>query len=236
MVTHSWQVRRYTAGRWERTPDDLAVETILEIYLDGEFLRSLLFLADNPELLVLGHLFNAGLISGVHEVETLRVDLERNQAWVTLSNPGKRAPEPTALSLTKPILTPGTVLRLADILSQNRLFQQTGAVHCGLLARQDSVVFSTEDTGRFNVLDKLAGFALKENTATEELALTFSGRLTGEVMSRIARMMVPVVVSPAAPTLRGLQIAVANNITVVGFARGTRFNLYACPERIVSEG
>ncbi|MEW6447126.1 MAG: formate dehydrogenase accessory sulfurtransferase FdhD [Bacillota bacterium] len=236
MAIQTWQVHRYTAGRWEEDSDTLAVETDLKVYLDGEFLRSLLFLPQNPELLVLGYLFNTGLISGAHEVKTMTVDLERHQVWVTRSNLEQEPPHSSVLSSTEPSLSPGTILKLADILSQNRLFQQTGAVHCGLLACHDSVIFSTEDTGRLNVLDKLAGFALTEHPATRELVLVFSGRLTGEVMRRVARMRIPIVVSPAAPTSKGLKIAVANNITVVGFARGKRFNLYTYPERVIGKG
>ncbi|MEW6573592.1 MAG: formate dehydrogenase accessory sulfurtransferase FdhD [Bacillota bacterium] len=235
MITCTWPVRRYTASRWEENPDTIAVETTLKIYLNGEFIRSLLFLPENPELLVMGYLFNTGLISSLHDVETLTVDLEQNRALVMSSNLEKRPLDSTALRLTEPVFSPGTVLRFAAILSQNSLFQQTGAVHCGFLAHGESVLFTTQDTGRFNVLDKLTGFALKQNLATQGLVLTFSGRLTGEVISRIVRMKIPVVISPAAPTLRGLEIAAANNITVIGFARETRFNLYTCPERISGE-
>lgn len=234
MVIYTWQVRQYTAGRWKRNPDSIAIETVFKIYLDGEFLRSLLILPENHELLVLGHLFNAGLISSPQEVETLTVDLERNEARVTRLNLKIRPLDSTALSPKKPMLSPGAVLRLAATLSQNRLFRETGAVHCGLLALQDSVLFSTEDTGRLNVLDKLAGFTLRNDLPTQELVLAFSGRLTGEVMSCVARMKIPVVISPAAPTSRGLEIAAEQGITAIGFARDERFNLYTHPERLGS--
>jgi len=228
------QIWRYRTGTWARISDALAAEETLKIYLDGEFLRALPFLPENHELLVLGYLFNEGLISAHHEVETFTVDLARNEARVTRSRLEARPPFATVLSLMEPVLSPEAVLRLAAVLSEDQLFRETGAVHCGLLARQDSILFSTEDTGRLNLLDKLAGFALKENLAPEELVLVFSGRLTGEAMSRVARMKIPVIVSPAAPTSRGLEIAAAEGITAIGFTRDKRFNVYTHPQRVES--
>ncbi|MEW6173294.1 MAG: formate dehydrogenase accessory sulfurtransferase FdhD, partial [Bacillota bacterium] len=123
----------------------------------------------------------------------------------------------------------------AEELANNQLFRKTGAVHCGLIAEGRKVLFTVEDTGRFNVLDKITGFIVREKLNPSNLILSFSGRLTCGVMERVARSGMRVIVSPAAPTLKGLEIAIAEGVTAIGFARGERFNLYTHPERIVRE-
>lgn len=230
MVTSIRRIYRFTAGKWEELADTIALETRLSIHLDGELLQTIYFLPSDPELLVLGCLFHAGLIETGDEVESFAFDPDQNRAWVKRRAPQAAHPAPPGAGT--PAISPATVRQLADALAGNRLFRQTGAVHCGLLARQDAVLFSTEDTGRLNVLDKLTGFLLRERLAPRELILAFSGRLTAQVVNRVARMGIPVVVSPAAPTSEGLGIAAAQGITLVGFARGERFNVYTYPERL----
>lgn len=234
MVTSIRQIYRFTAGKREELTDTIALEARLSIHLDGELLQQIYFLPSDPELLVLGYLFHVGLIESGDEVESFAFDPDQNRAWVKRRAPQAEAAHPAPPGAGTPAISSTTVRQLADALAGNRLFRQTGAVHCGLLARQDAVLFSTEDTGRLNVLDKLTGFLLQEKLAPGELILAFSGRLTAQVVNRVARMGIPVVVSPAAPTSEGLEIAAAHGITVIGFARGERFNVYTCPERLGS--
>ncbi|MEW6771248.1 MAG: formate dehydrogenase accessory sulfurtransferase FdhD [Bacillota bacterium] len=233
-MTSIRRIYRFTAGKWEELADMIALETRLSIHLDGELLQTIYFLPSDPELLVLGYLFHAGLIESGDEVESFAFDPDQNRAWVKRRAPEvKAAGVPAPPEAGTPALSPATVRRLADALAGNRLFRQTGAVHCGLLAREDAVLFSTEDTGRLNVLDKLTGFLLRERLVPGELILAFSGRLTAQVVNRVTRMGIPVVVSPAAPTSEGLGIAAAQGITLAGFTRGERFNVYTHPERLI---
>lgn len=232
MTTTNWLVHRFTAGKWEEIPDVIISEVPLSIYLDGTFLITLYCTPLNMELLVLGYLFHTGHLASASDVATLFLDPEKREAHVKLCFE-KPALFPGVVPPSEPPrILPVTVLYLAEILGQNRLFRETGAVHCGIIARREKILFAAEDTGRFNVLDKITGYILKEGVSTADLILAFSGRLTRGVVERIARIGLRAVVSPAAPTSGGLEIASAEGITAIGFSREKRFNVYTHEERI----
>lgn len=232
MVTANWVVNRHTAGNWEQIQDTVIGEVPLNIHLDGSRVGTIFCIPSDLELLVVGYLFQARLIANDDDLEQLIVDPEKNEAHAKRRLRTPSSPEPPRLE--KPQVSPPLVVHLAETLAQNHLFRLTGAVHCGLIARQETVIFSTADTGRFNVLDKITGFLLKERLSPTSLVLAFSGRLTHGVLQRVARAGIRAILSPAAPTSGGLAIAAAEGITTIGFARGERFNVYTDPERLLT--
>lgn len=235
MVTSIYQIHRYASGTWQESLDQVAAEKVIDLYLDGAFLKKIHFLPREIELLLLGHLFLEGLIRSREEIAEVEIDTEKNAARVTRRALKESPWQPASLDQTQPKISPAAVLKLAAALAANPLFRQTGAVHCGLIAAQEEILFGTEDTGRFNVLDKLAGYILREKLSAPDLTITFSGRLTGEIVNRFAKMKVPVVISPAAPTMQGIEIAAAAGLTLIGFARGDRFNVYTHAQRLESQ-
>jgi FdhD protein len=89
-----------------------------------------------------------------------------------------------------------------------------------------------EDVGRHNTIDRLAGRALRDGLDTEGMILLTSGRITSEMLAKAARMRIPVAISRTSPSSLSVELATAWNITLVGYARGTGFRVYAAPERI----
>jgi len=91
----------------------------------------------------------------------------------------------------------------------------------------------SEDIGRHNALDKVIGKATLEGVEFTRTLLASTGRLTSEMVIKAASAGIPVIVSMAAPTDKGIKIAEITGLTLIGFARGRRFNIYTNPERIV---
>ncbi len=130
-----------------------------------------------------------------------------------------------------------------------RAFQDTGGLHTVALAPltdddlldddalRDGVdrgfLVVRSDVGRHNALDKVAGWCLLHDAPKPgALAIVFSGRVSAEVVVKAARLGAALVVSHAAPTTLGLQIADALHVTVVAFVRGGRLSVYTHPERL----
>ncbi len=90
----------------------------------------------------------------------------------------------------------------------------------------------TEDIGRHNAVDKVIGYALLENVPVQGKVMLASGRLSSEIVTKCARAGIPVVVSRSAPTSLAVEIADAAGITLVGFVRGDRMNIYTGRQRI----
>ncbi len=134
-----------------------------------------------------------------------------------------------------PVVAASVLRALPERLEQRqKVFEETGGLHAA--ARFDpegALVAVREDVGRHNALDKLIGHALLERTLplTDELLLV-SGRLSFELVQKAAIAGIPVLCAVSAPS--SLAVAAADRFgqTVVGFLRGSRFNVYSHPERV----
>jgi FdhD protein len=113
-------------------------------------------------------------------------------------------------------------------------FRRTGGVHiAALYSTSGELVALSEDVGRHNAVDKVIGAGTAKKLDFENLFLALSGRLTGDIVLKAARMRLPVVASMAAAINSGVEAAQLTGITLIGFVRGKRMNIYSCPERIV---
>lgn len=148
------------------------------------------------------------------------------------------------------VLSPQQVHRLIERMEvEAELFHETGGVHVaglgsveggeegvriGGIGAADGHPFflSRTDIGRHNALDKLYGYALRQQLSLAGKVLTFSGRLSSEVVLKVAKLGVGIVLARSAPTALALDIADELNITAVGFVRNGSFNVYTHPRRI----
>ncbi|MCX7792975.1 MAG: formate dehydrogenase accessory sulfurtransferase FdhD [Thermodesulfovibrionales bacterium] len=113
------------------------------------------------------------------------------------------------------------------------LYRSTGCIHSAALSDGKILLAFAEDIGRHNAIDKIIGYSILERIELEGKIIFASGRLSSEMITKCARWSVPVVVSRTAPTTRALDIAERTGMTVVGFMRADRFNVYTHPERIL---
>jgi FdhD protein len=112
---------------------------------------------------------------------------------------------------------------------------QTGGLHaCAIFDEQGELLVLREDVGRHNALDKVLGWALRENLLPfSKHVLLLSGRVSFEMMQKALAAGVPVVAAISAPSSLAVQFAQDSGQTLVGFLRGETMNVYTHPERIV---
>lgn len=123
--------------------------------------------------------------------------------------------------------------RLMESLQEaSPLFARTGGVHNAALATRDRLEAVRTDIGRHNTLDKLYGWALRRGAPLGERVVVFSGRISSEVLLKVAKMGCPILLSKSAPTDLALGMAGELGITTAGFLRPGRGNVYTHPERI----
>jgi FdhD protein len=130
------------------------------------------------------------------------------------------------------------LLALMSLLPEAQpVFQETGGTHAVALASPDGGVFiAAEDVGRHNAMDKVIGRALMEKRDLTRLAALLSGRISFEMALKCIRAGIPILAAVSAPTTMALALAQELNLTLVGFARGERFNIYTHPQRVQDMG
>jgi FdhD protein len=115
---------------------------------------------------------------------------------------------------------------------QSTDFKQTGGVHNAALCTSDELIISRTDIGRHNALDKIYGYCLQKKIPRADKVLAFSGRLSSEVLLKVAKIGIGIILSKSAPTTLGIDLANDLGITMVGFIRQNQLNVYSHPERI----
>ena len=256
-VTAQIPVTRISGGEREACVDRVVVEYPLTIYINGKEFVTLLCTPQYLMYLVLGFLSSEGCVQTRSDVLNLTIDEHKGLAWVEIdcdaeflssilnkriitTGCGKGTVFYSAgdLSLTKTavsgrVLPAEQIAAMSRILqSKSKLFHDTGGVHSALMLDHAEVLCFFEDIGRHNAVDKIFGKCLNDGIDTSETVLVISGRISSEIVLKTARHQVPVIVSRSAPTDRSIAIADKLSVTLIGFARGNRMNVYSHERRV----
>ncbi len=236
--------------------DEVAVEEPLEIRVDGRPLSVTMRTPGHDEELALGFLYGEALIDGpraagptvdfaanvVEVAGPLRRDPGTRRFYTTSSCGvcGKGALEEVAVDAPPapdgPMVARDLLAGLPDRLDQPG-FRRTGGLHAtGLFAATGELLVVREDVGRHNAMDKVIGHALTAGLLPlAGRILCVSGRLSFELVQKAAVAGAPILVGVGAPTSLAVSLAADRGMTLAGFARGGRVNVYAGPARVGRE-
>jgi FdhD protein len=133
----------------------------------------------------------------------------------------------------QPKFPPETIGQLVEMLfASQELYRETGGVHTSALSDGEKIVFVAEDIGRHNTLDKIAGLCLMNNIWPETRILITTGRISSEMLQKAARLSAPILISRTSPSSLSIEMAERYGITLIGYARTHRFNVYSNPQRV----
>ncbi|SDZ22914.1 FdhD protein [Evansella caseinilytica] len=254
------KMMRFVAGQKEEAEDVVAVETAVTLNVNGSEVATVLCTPTDLEELVAGFLAAEGLIRRYADIASLTIDDGKGFVYVKLTN-GSRLTEAQAaaskriigsccgkgrqfyfqsdVNTAKTIMNGArlTVSQCTGLMRQlqenSAVFQQTGGIHNAALCSGVKPIVSRSDIGRHNALDKVYGYCLINGIATGDKVIAFSGRISSEVLLKVSKLGAAIILSKAAPTTLGIALAEELGITVVGFVRGDRFNVYSRPDRIM---
>jgi FdhD protein len=120
-----------------------------------------------------------------------------------------------------------------EFINMSSVYKETGGVHSAALWDGRKIEVFCEDIGRHNAIDKVFGYCLLNGISVIDKIVLTSGRISSDVLIKISRRGVPVVISRNAPTSLAVEMAYFLGITLIGFVRGQRMNVYTYPERVV---
>jgi len=248
----------------EHRTDYVAEDMPIHIFVNKNHYGTILCTPEQTKELVIGHLLAEGLLKDVNEIEqltikddgkclvTLKPDVDAQKristtqrfSRIIVSSCGAPNYKPLAEIIEKLPKIDFDLKITASVLLESvqqlnfiaEKFRKTGGVHVAALYDTDGkVVALAEDVGRHNAVDKVIGVAATKNLDFSKLILALSGRLTGDIVLKAARTRIPLIGSLSAAITSGLETANLTSITLVGFVRGQRMNVYTYPERIVFE-
>lgn len=235
----------------EETEDSVALEKKVRISVNGKHALSLYCTPLMVREFVAGVVHNEGLISGQWCAERMSIEFG-DEILVDIPSEGTLVEgERTITSGCAGGVTfsresqdnrisDQSVFRAETLRTLYRGFQKrsegyrlTGGVHSAALADEERILVFAEDIGRHNAVDKIIGHCLLEHLSFEGKIMLASGRLSSEIVSKCSRCRIPVLVSRAAPTTLAVELAEASGMTLIGFMRGDRMNVYTGGNRIV---
>jgi FdhD protein len=250
-----------STGKTQKIVDRVAEETPLHLFVNTTFWATILCSPVNLKEMAVGHLLSEGVVKSVEEIEEVtqkeadgtcivklksgidvedRVRLSRLHQRVITSACGEGSPH-QYLGKTPHVESNLTVKAQIVFDSVNQLnfkaelFKETGGVHVAAIYRADGTLAAmAEDVGRHNAVDKVIGMAALNKVAFNECFLALSGRMSGDVAFKAAKVGLPIVASIAAALSSGISLAEKANLTLVGVVRGKRMNIYTFPERILA--
>jgi FdhD protein len=248
----SVEVLRLPEGETE--PDEIAVEEPLEIRVNGQAVAVTMRTPGQDEELALGFLISEGisparatipsdLAQNTIDVDVEEFDFDRlKRNFYTSSSCGvcgKGALEAVAVEAPRvesEVVVPARLVsELPDRLRKAQpTFAATGGLHAtGLFSVHGELLVVREDVGRHNAMDKVIGWALGQGLLPlTERILSVSGRLSFELVQKAAVAGCPILVAVGAPSSLAVELARDRRVTLCGFVRGGRVNVYSQPERI----
>lgn len=248
------QIHQYRENVLTQMEDAVCLEEDFEVHVNQAFYVALRCIPDKLEDWVTGFLFSEGMILRAAHIEAItigtnKIDVKLNQPIPknrntrrTLSTgcgagiinlasttSGHCGILPMGWTCNAEILIP----YMRELNQASALFRQTGGVHSCALADTTSIRYHADDIGRHHAADRVIGAALRNNQNLSEFMLLTTGRISSEIVAKAIRARIPLLVSLSAPTSYAIQMAQAVRLTVIGFCRGNRFNIYSAPERIL---
>jgi FdhD protein len=233
------------------------VERPVTLFLNGREIVTVMTISDYPECLAVGYLLNQNMllsddeITGIDYDDDLQVVVVRTARETNFEDKLRKktltsgCAQGTAFGdllehFEKIKLDPKAVLHTSWLYSLSRtinltpsLYLEAGAIHGCVLCEGEVPLLYMEDVGRHNAIDKIAGYMFLNGIRPEGKLFYTTGRLTSEMVIKIVRMGIPILISRSGFTAWGVDLARQANLTLIGRAKGRRFTALSGLQRIV---
>ena len=228
----------------------IAAERPLTIYLNKREIVTVMTLGTQPELLILGWLRNQNMVGEITDIKSIQVDWETESVAVSTHQPldnledklnrrtittgcgqgtvfGAVMDEIDRISLPQTQIRQSTIYDLLHNLNEhNDIYKRAGAVHGCALCNQTRILQFVEDVGRHNAVDAIAGSMWLNRTSGVDKIFYTTGRLTSEMVIKVAQMGIPILLSRSGVTQMGREIARKVGVTLIARAKGRHFLVY----------
>lgn len=227
----------------EKVVIDEEVEIIVNEMAFGRFSVSPTFLKE----FVVGYLMGEGLVDSMDNIKSIDVDENTIKVEIDLADFDIRRDMVMSsdcfggwrsrIEFVKEVKSDYTVSKdqilnaFERLKNESTIWKETGGTHIAAIVTEDTFI-AIEDVSRHVAIDKVMGSAVLKGIDLSRSFIACSGRMPSDMVMKVARVGIPILTSKAAPTASGYMAGQKSGITIVGFVRGKRFNLYTHPKRI----
>ena len=226
-----------SGGKITELKDTICTERVFRLCLNAQFLTELVASPEQLQELGAGFVVCEGLAQVVDAVHVsgneirVHAEVDGEIQWELRSCAGvglRGEPRRVKSSIT---IEPQDVFRIRRAID-SEAWKKTGGLHCSVLFSNNRLVVRSIDVGRHNTIDKVVGFAVLNNIDLSACVVGCSGRQPAGMVSKIATAGIPIIVSKAASTDKGILTAEKAGVTLICFARDERFTIYTHPHRV----
>jgi FdhD protein len=233
---------------FDKVLHEVVEEVPIALFVNGRHAMTAMMSPVQLEDFVTGYLYTEQIIKGVNEIESIRI--EKNRISVITKNLFKvLGPKKTILSgcggsvsfidaekLPKIqsdfTITPKKIEESVKNALASDLHRTTGGIHVVALLTSDNLLYTSEDIGRHNAVDRVIGFGLRAGIDFSRTFIVSSGRISSEMVRKCLIANIPIIISRSATTTLSVEIAEKTGLTIIGFVRAGKMNIYSRPQRI----
>ena len=224
--------------------DNIVAEFPLGLIVNENYENTFLCSPYKLKELVVGYLCSRNLINKKEDILSFEINHDKKIAYVKVNKSIVSIENTLYLNeydflKTNPIYDDNLEINANSIyeamknnLNFSKTFKNTAGVHCVAIYKNNNLIIACEDVARHNAMDKVIGYCILNNIKLSDKIIFVSGRLSFEMIKKAAIVGVPIIVAKSAITSLVIETAQRLNITLVGFVRGNKMNIYTNPHRI----
>jgi FdhD protein/cysteine desulfurase len=234
-------------GRPTETKEKVVKDETVTLTINGNISRSMSAIEDSLEEFAVGYLVNENMVKSLKDIKSIEIDetkinveiddtlLKTNETVLCSDSAGgwrSKIKEVNPVESDLQVSVHELIDRIEELKENAEIWQATGGTHVAGIVFEDQFVVK-EDVSRHVAVDKVIGYGILNGFDLNKSYVIYSGRMPADMVIKMTRAGVPILASNAAPANSGYNIAKKGNITLVGFLRGQRCNIYNNQNRIL---
>jgi FdhD protein len=249
-------VLHFDGMRFVDTKLPLIRERALRIVYNHDQVMTIACAGDYLDELTVGFLRSEGLLRSSADIESLKVNAKDCLAEVVTVDhrhvrpvagqgggalfssgardiAGKKQPERKNLRPLPMVLDSHKVLQwMEELVDRSVLHNTSHGTHCSALGDGNGMIISREDIGRHNTIDMIGGYTLLHNIDCSDKVLLTTGRISSEMVNKVWNLGIPVIITRSAPTAEAIRVLEHAGMTLIGYVRNGRMNIYTHKDRV----
>ncbi len=253
--TETYKIDRVKNNESSQINDLIIKETPLLVIVNQNKLVNLMALPEKLKELTIGWLASEGIIENINEIKSLNLSKDRTIINIklkkdidcsqfktrTITSGCAKGSTFNNKEYIKDQITDRSISIRSNMINKlmvnmqekSLYFNKTGGTHTAALGNKKKLLYVIEDIGRHNTIDKIIGKSLLKNLDLSDKIILTSGRVSSEIINKVSRQKIPILISRSAPTAKAIDLARQKNLTLIGFTRGSRYNIYNDQKRIL---